>query len=318
MKKIWLFIATLLVGIGGIVFTLTMTACSWDFSKLSTQNNIINSYEFSEDFNDISIETDTADITFVSSADGKCKVVCKEFEKETHSVVIENGALTIKAVNERKWYDYIGIGIGKTALTVYLPKTQYQSLAIKEDTGDIQLGGFTFGKIDMELSTGDVELTGVTCLEELKISVTTGEVELQDVTCKTLLSEGDTGDISLERVSAEEKISIQRTTGDTELDSVTCKALVLISDTGESSLENVLAGESISVKTTTGDVELEKIDAAEIVIETDTGDVKGSLLTGKTFETDTDTGKVRVPDDEAGGTCKITTSTGDIRITIEG
>ena len=67
----------------------------------------------------------------------------------------------------------------------------------------------------------------------------------------------------------------------------------------------------------TGDVRFEECDAAEIFVRTDTGDIKGSLLTDKMFFAEADTGSVRVPKTTSGGRCEITTSTGDIRITIE-
>lgn len=318
MRKLWLTIASVCVVVGCSIFAVTMTACSWNFKALNTQKNISNTYEVNEDFNTISMDTSTADITFLSSTDGKCKVVCQEFEKEKHSVAVENSTLTIKAVNERKWYDYIGINIGKVEVTVYLPKTEYQALIVKEDTGDITLKGLTFDSIDMELSTGDVNLTDITCAGEIKIGVSTGDVNLQRITCKNFTSEGDTGEISLEDLNVEESISITRSTGDAELDDVTCKTLKVVASTGELSMENVIATKKIEIERSTGDVEFERCDAPEIVIVTDTGDVEGSLLTGKDFTTETDTGRVRVPQDSAGGICKITTDTGDIEITIVG
>ena len=60
----------------------------------------------------------------------------------------------------------------------------------------------------------------------------------------------------------------------------------------------------------------EASDAASIFVETDTGDVKGSLLSEKIFIINTDTGKKEVPESTTGGRCKITTDTGDIKITI--
>ena len=47
-----------------------------------------------------------------------------------------------------------------------------------------------------------------------------------------------------------------------------------------------------------------------------TGDVTGTLLTEKTFSTDTSTGDVSVPNPSSGGKCEIKTSTGDITISI--
>ena len=72
----------------------------------------------------------------------------------------------------------------------------------------------------------------------------------------------------------------------------------------------------MNIDTDTGDVKLDACDANSIDIETDTGDVMGSLLTPKIFDTDTNTGRVSVPQSSEGGLCKITTSTGDIEISV--
>lgn len=64
----------------------------------------------------------------------------------------------------------------------------------------------------------------------------------------------------------------------------------------------------------TGNVAFDGADAAEISVKTNTGDVTGSLLTGKVFVVQTDTGAVDVPKTAAGGRCEIETDAGDIRI----
>jgi DUF4097 and DUF4098 domain-containing protein YvlB len=81
-------------------------------------------------------------------------------------------------------------------------------------------------------------------------------------------------------------------------------------------LENLLAEEKLSVRRSTGDVEFDGVDAPEITIETSTGDIEGTLCSGKHFIADSDTGDVRVPKDSEGGTCRLNTSTGDIRVRV--
>lgn len=76
------------------------------------------------------------------------------------------------------------------------------------------------------------------------------------------------------------------------------------------------AVDTISICTSTGRVHLDGCDAAALDIQTSTGDVTGHLLTGKTFVTHTSTGRVSVPASATGGRCTITTSTGDITMTI--
>lgn len=274
--KIWLITATSLVALGCIMFSVAMTKIHWDFTKLSTVKYETNTYEVTDDFNSISMLTDTADILFVQSDDKICKVVCYEMSDMKHTTTVQNNTLTINVTDEREWYDHIGITLGSPKITVYLPKTEYDSLAIKEDTGDIEVPkDFKFGSIDIATSTGDITVSGVTCEGDLKINVSTGKVNLTGIKCKSLISDGSTGDFSLKNVIATEKFSIERSTGDVKFDDC---------------------------------------DATEIWVKTDTGDVTGNLLSEKIFITQTSTGDVLVPKSTNGGKCEITTSTGDIYI----
>ena len=274
--KIWLITATSLVALGCIMFSVAMTKIHWDFTKLSTVKYETNTYEVTDDFNSISMLTDTADILFVQSDDKICKVVCYEMSDMKHTTTVQNNTLTINVTDEREWYDHIGITLGSPKITVYLPKTEYDSLAIKEDTGDIEVPkDFKFGTIDIATSTGDITIAGVTCEDDIVINVSTGKANLTDIKCKSFISDGSTGDISLKNVIATEKFSIERSTGDVKFDGC---------------------------------------DATEIWVETDTGDVTGKLLSEKIFITQTSTGDVHVPKSTNGGKCEITTSTGDIHL----
>lgn len=274
--KIWLITATSLVALGCIMFSVAMTKIHWDFTKLSTVKYETNTYEVTDDFNSISMLTDTADILFVQSDDKICKVVCYEMSDMKHTTTVQNNTLTINVTDEREWYDHIGITLGSPKITVYLPKTEYDSLAIKEDTGDIEVPEvFKFKSIDIATSTGDIIIAGVTCEGDIVINVSTGKANLTDIKCKSFISDGSTGDISLKNVIATEKFSIERSTGDVKFDGC---------------------------------------DATEIWVETDTGDVTGKLLSEKIFITQTSTGDVHVPKSTNGGKCEITTSTGDIHL----
>lgn len=82
-------------------------------------------------------------------------------------------------------------------------------------------------------------------------------------------------------------------------------------------MKNVNAAEKFSIQRTTGDVKFDGCDASEIDVKTNTGDVAGSLLSDKVFIAASDTGHVDVPQTVIGGKCEITTSTGDIRISIQ-
>lgn len=295
--KVWLLIAGSLVLIGSILFAGVMSTLGWDFTKLSTGKFETNTYEISQAFNAVSMNTDTADIVFAVSDDEICKVVCYEQENAKHSAVVENSTLTIRVADKREWYEYIGIHFSTPKITVYLPKTEYTKLLIHGDTSDVEISNdFMFKSVDISLSTGDICIENVSA-GALDLSVSTGKITASHVTC-----DGD--------------VKIDVSTGKTDMTDVRCKNLISSGDTGDISLKNVIATEKFSIERSTGDVKLEKSDAAEIYIETDTGDVTGTLLTEKVFIAETDTGRVDVPKTTTGGKCEIETDTGNIKITI--
>ena len=295
-----------------IVFSmglLTLTACS--LSDYET-----NIHKINEEFDNISIKTDTADIAFVLSDDGMCRVVCYEDAKKSHSVEVQDGTLAVNVVNNKKWYDYIGVNIDSPKITVYLPEAAYSSLVIEESTGDIEISkDFKFKSIDISLSTGNIKCYA-SAAENIKIAASTGDIYAEGISASSLDLTVSTGNVTVSSVTCEEDITIGVSTGKTYLIDVACKNLTSAGNTGDISLKNVISTEKISVERSTGDVTLDRSDAAELFIMTSTGDVEGSLLTNKVFIIKTDTGRINVPNSITGGRCEITTDTGDIKISI--
>ena len=295
--KIWLIVATALVLVGILIFGSVMTVFNWDFSKLSTSEFETNNHKIGENFNNISVNSDTASITFLPTDDGKCRVECFENVKAKHSVTVSDGTLYINLENKRTWHDYI-MNFGSAKISVYLPKTEYESLTVKNSTGSVTVHeDFSFSSAHISLITGNVSFSAPT-VGSLSIKTTTGKISLTDVTC-------------------EEDITLKVTTGKTVLSSVSCKNLTSDGSTGSLSLTNVLASEKLTVKRSTGNVTLEDTDAKEISIKTNTGSVKGNLLSEKIFFAESNTGRINVPKTTGGGKCEIKTDTGNINISIK-
>ena len=101
-KKIWLIVAAALVVLGLLTWAVVMSIFGWNFSKLNTAKYETNEYTVTEVFNDISIDTKTANIEFLLSDDDSCRVVCHEMVKAKHSVSVKDGTLKIKFNDERK------------------------------------------------------------------------------------------------------------------------------------------------------------------------------------------------------------------------
>lgn len=313
--KIWLIIAASLVVLGLVGFLALMFINDWDFKGLSNQEYETNIYEFDVDFKDISINTDTANIKFIASDNQGCKVVCYEEKNIKHSVAIKDGILEIDCLDNRKWYEHIGINFGNPEITVYLPEGQYNSIVLRDDTGYIDIpDDFQFKDIDISSSTGYVK--NYASAETIKVATSTGAIHFENVTAKSISLSVSTGKVIVKDVDCDGEIKIKVSTGKSEITDVKCKSLDSQGDTGDMILENVIVSGKLSVERSTGDVSFDRCDASEIFVETSTGDVMGNLRSGKNFIVTSDTGDVHVPKNTDGGKCEIITDTGDINIKI--
>ncbi len=296
--KIELIIATSLILAGLIIFGGVMTVLGWDFKKLSTVKYETSTYEITEEFNNILINSNTTDIEILPSENNKTTVTCYEEATLKHDVFVEGETLKIELNDTRKWYDRISINFSIPKIKIYLPASEYGTLTVDSSTSDIMIsGGFKFTDVSVSLSTGDIEVTDISA-NTASLFVTTGEIQAKNLTCT-------------------ENITLALTTGDVELENISCNDLSSSGSTGDISLENVIASGKLTIKRTTGDIEFDGCDAAEISVKTDTGNITGSLLTEKIFIAETDTGRINIPKSTSGGICEIYTDTGDIKITVK-
>lgn len=315
--KVWLIIAASLVLAGCIILAGVMSTLGWDFTKLSTVKYKTNTYEISEAFDGISVKTDTADIVFALSDDGKCRVECYEEENARHSVAVGESMLAIELMDERSVYDHIGINFDSPKITVYLPNEEYTSILIDESTGDIEIPkDFNFEDADISLSTGDVVFCA-SASKSIRIKTSTGSIRVENISAGSLDLSVTTGKVTAAGVDCEGELTVSVSTGKAYLADIACKNLASSGNTGDISLKNVIAAERFSINRSTGGVKFDGCDAAEIFVKTGTGDVVGSLLTDKVFITETSTGKIDVPKTTTGGRCEIITSTGDIKIEMD-
>lgn len=315
--KIWIITSIALIVVGVSLVIAAFAKNEWDFSRLGTTKYVSNEYVFEEDFESISIKADTADIIFKESSDEKCRVECYEQENVQHTVSVNSSTLLIEAVNEKEWYEYIEINFDSPSVTVYLPKNEYSSLKIENDTGKIEIPKFvSLEKIDVNVSTGDVKCYA-SVTDTIDIKSSTGAITVESIMANTLNLSVSTGNVKINDVSCTGDVNVSVSTGKTSLTDVKCKNVTSDGDTGDITLNSVLASDTIDIKRRTGDVKFDSSDANEIKINTSTGDVTGSLLTGKSFITESNTGDIDVPDALGSGRCEISTDTGDIHIKIK-
>ncbi len=280
MKK-WIIVAICLIIGGCALFGGAMMALNFDWLKLDTHKQETNIYEITENFENISIDALTSDIDFVLSDNQECKIKCVENEKEKHSVTVQNGTLRIQAIDTRKWFEHIGfLNFKKNVVTVYLPRNTYSSLSVNDNTGNVNLPkNLVLDKVSLSGNTGNMTCESAVS-DDLKINTSTGKITVQfpqHTLCKSFSAESATG-------------------------SVICNGVV--------------AENTIRIQTSTGNINFNNGDAPSIFIQSSTGNINGSVLSEKIFVANSSTGHVKVPKTDKGNRCELTTSTGNIDMSI--
>ena len=271
-----------------------------------------------EGFRNINVFTSTDDVEFYPSENGTCKVVFPENEKQTHSAAVRDGTLYVIVKDNRKWYDFIAFpSFRSTRIQIYLPETEYSSLTVKGNTGDINIpAGFRFESVKASVVTGDIGcLSSVSGL--IHLASNTGDIDVKDIYAGEISVSSTTGDVDVFAVTCTGNIEVKVTTGDISLKDVSCTNASLTGTTSDIKLTNVTAREMLSATCVTGDVRVNQSDAAELSLKTNLGDISGSLRSEKQFIVKSGLGSTKVPDTTGGGNCRVSTDMGDIRITIQ-
>lgn len=318
MKKA-LAVAVSLILFGVLLVLVAFFASGCDLSGWLGADYVTTPHELSLDFDRISVDVDTADLIFLPSENGVCRVVAYEKEKEKHSVAVKDGVLTVsleEARAERKWYDYISIGYNQPKITVYLPKDDYAALSVLSDTGDISIPkDFTFGSVALEGSTGDIRVSAAAS-GALTVTMSTGDIALSDASFGSLSVTSSTGDITLRSVTVGGGITLGQSTGDLYAEGVTAAAFSSTASTGKGSLYELTVLGDVLLKRSTGDLTLVGGTAESLEAKTSTGDLSfDRVVLGARLTLLTDTGEVEIRGSDA-AEIGITTDTGDVEATF--
>ena len=234
MKKtiVWIAVTFFMLLIIGIIL----------YSLLVTNKSEINEYEIKENFKDIKIITDTADIDFVLSENLNTLIICEEHKNIKHSVNVKENTLLIEVDDNRKWYEHIGINFSTSKITIYLPKNEYNEIIIESDTGNVHIENINANKLDLSTSTGNLKIV--------------------NTKCKNVFSESDTGNISLENVIASEKFKIETDTGNVKFKASDASDIFVKTDSGNVT-GSLLTDKVIFAESDTGNIDVPKVIADE-------------------------------------------------------
>lgn len=315
-KKITLIAAGCMILVGAILALGGLAAIRFDLTKLNTISYDTNTYEIGEDFHSISIAGAASDVHLYPSQYDTCRVVCTESDDVAFEVEVKDDTLYIRRQDGGIRILYFGVCLGETGIGVYLPKDAYESLMVETSSGDVTVSeALHFTSVEAQSVSGEVRVLA-SVEDSLSIQTQSGDIHMGNASPKTLRIQSVSGEISLDHVKGETELQIGSTSGDVALANVKGGSLEAATTSGEIRLSNVILEGGLRAKSVSGDIELKTCDAEELYIQSTSGSVSGALLNEKVFLIDTVSGDVDVPHSASGGTCTVTTQSGDIDFQI--
>lgn len=297
MKKA-LIIALICLAAGVLIFGIGWGLLQNDPIDKNVFKDHVYSFGNDELPNQIHIDTTNSSVEFRTTTESEWRVECMDKEKVYHKVELTDGVLKIQEIDERLWYERIGLfaNLRPQRMIVYLPEGAYGLLDVRVVSGDVFLPeGFAFFDVTLKSTSGDISFAAV-ATGDVNIKVTSGDIAVSGQIDGALEISGTSGDIEINNVTPT-SINIQSTSGDVDMADVVCR-------------------ETCTVKMVSGEVELKRCDALSFNITTTSGDIHGSIVTAKTFDCKTTSGDIRVPNDGNGGNFRAKTQSGDIEITV--
>lgn len=291
-KKIIIIISLSLIAIGLVTSFIGLVSMNFDITKINDVTYSDETYSVNEDFSNVYISSIGGEIKLLRSDDALCKVLVNENSKISCSVRTEDDTLHIDLRDNRKWYEHISFFGFNNDIAVYFPQEAYDALHIETASSDIE--------VSQELSFASAE-----------ISTMSGEVDVKASISDNISINTTSGDISVENSFATE-VTLKSVSGEINGEKINCKSISAKTTSGEIELKNVVAEYQMNGKSVSGSIFLDNCDADYLKLSTTSGDVRGQLLTSKTFVTDTTSGDVNVPRSIGNGTCEIKTTSGDI------
>lgn len=299
-RKAAVITAAVCIAAGLIISLAAIISAGFDFSKFSTDTLKEKVYTVSDEFSNIEINCAEFDIQILPSKDQTCKIASWEGEKLENSVEVENGTLKIKSVSRRKWYEHISIMIGQSrTVTIYLPKR-----------------GDTYGALSANSAGGNITMSADLEFDSVNLISVSGDISAEFTKTYSLYLQSTSGNVKADSTATSSLIA-KSTSGNTLLIDTNVIKATAASVSGNITLENFTAKETAQVTATSGDIKLHSFDANIYDLKTVSGDIKGTVKSPKSFKTSTVSGSVDVPSMSGPSMCSASTTSGDIKITVE-
>ena len=315
--KTALIIALICLLVGALLVGVSWVYLQKNPIDKNTVKDSVYRYTLDEVPTQINILTLSSNVVLRPTEGDEWRVECMDKEDLYHTVELNDGVLTIKQIDNRKWFNHIDIfnGFQNLSVIVRLPAQVYESLNAHTVSGSIKVeDGFTFSNASLQSTSGSINFA----------SVVTGALNAKNTSGSIYVKGRVGGDLNVKNISGSIHViggiggalSVTCGSGRIEIANATPTRAVVENTSGGIYLENVVCQESCTITNVSGSIELVSCDAMFFDLKTTSGAIRASLLSAKTFDCHTTSGSVHVPKDGNGGTFRAKTVSGGIRVTV--
>ncbi len=309
--------AVLFIVVGIVTAFAAAEATGFDFSKLVNIGYENKTYfgNTGDDFGIIDIESIHCDVILRYSDDNRWKVVCPQNDKVKYVAELKNGTLTVRRIDERHWYDHIGVNLSFNAkLYVYLTDTEYSSIKVTTTSGNITVPhDFSFENASLETTSGDISFASTSDSAKVAFKTTSGDIDFSGKALNFTVT-STSGDIKADGLEACDT-NIETVSGDISVSNAK-SGISAGTTSGNIDLKLVVSDDEIRASAVSGNVRLTGCDAHTLRLNTTSGNITGTILSPKNFSASSISGTIKIPPSEGVDTCDMRTTSGNISIDI--
>lgn len=311
-------VAVVFIVVGVVTALAAAEATDFDFSKLVNigYENVTYFGNTGDNFRIIDIESTDCDVILRYSDDKSWKVVCPQNDKVKYKAESKNGTLTVRRIDERHWYDHIGVNLPfvNAKIYVYVADTEFLTIKVRTTSGDITVPhDFSFRDASLETTSGDISFASESKSTEVTLKTTSGDIVFSGK-AQSFTATSTSGDIKADGLEAS-GTNIETVSGDISVSNA--ESVVSAGTTsGDIDLKLVVADDTIRASTVSGNVRLAGCDAHIIKLSTTSGNITGTILSPKIFSASSISGTIKVPPSEGNDRCEMRTTSGNISIEI--
>lgn len=226
-----------------------------------TSTNLIYDKEYSDDFNEIKINSDAAKIEVINSDTANVKVKMYSEKQYKNKIINNSGVLNVISYHKSK---FVGFNQKIAKIEIYIPEDFNKTINITNNYGDIYVEDFIDANINVESDAGDIDVDMANTLE---IKNSYGDTKIGKVNDINL--ESNCGDVKIDEVRSAE---VSNDLGDIEIKNVK-EYLDVTADCGDIDIDKISLTKNSKIVNNLGDIEIKDIKNVYIDAKTDMGKV---------------------------------------------